>query len=123
MEYPPTVFLYLLLLLFQTLHIFEEIGLEAYQAAGSLTKYLKVAAAIVTISYLPVLLILVGLRGGYILAVFGALLAVGNGIIHLVGVIKTRSVRGTIGAGVFTGIPLALTGVLVLSQLAKILLG
>ncbi|MFV9675537.1 MAG: hypothetical protein ACNYZI_09175, partial [Anaerolineales bacterium] len=58
---------------------------------------------------------------GYYLAFFGAILALGNGIIHLIGYIKTKSFRGTVGAGVFSGIPLGIIGGIVLINLISIL--
>jgi hypothetical protein len=109
--------LYLIMLFFQMMHIFEEIALQAYKLAGSLNKYLRVASLLVFLSYLPLFLILLDLQIGTYLAFFGAILALGNGVIHLVGWIKTRSFRGTLGAGVFTGIPLGMMGGIVLYQL------
>jgi len=113
--------LYLLLMFLQILHIFEEIGLEAYKVAGGLGKYLGVASILVAVNFLALFLMVQGLTLGYILALFGAVLGIGNGIIHVVGYFKSRSVRGTVGAGVFTGIPFALVGTIVLVQLVQIL--
>jgi hypothetical protein len=115
--------LYLLVLLLQTWHILEEIGLEAYREAGSLKTYLLVAAGLVLFSYLPLALILLDLRAGYWIAVGPALLALGNGVIHVVGWIQTGSVRGTRGAGVFSGIPLGVAGGWLLVRLLGIVLG
>lgn len=82
--------LYLIMLFLQTVHIFEEIGFKAYEIAGSLNKYLWVASFLVFASYLPLILILLGVKAGYFLAFFGAALALGNGIIHLIGYKKTN---------------------------------
>ena len=41
-----------------------------------------------------------------------------NGIIHLVGYLKTRSYTASLGSGVFSGIPLGIVKGLVLVQLA-----
>jgi uncharacterized membrane-anchored protein len=60
---------------------------------------------------------------GYVLACGGALLGIGNGIVHLVAYLGTRRVRGTVGAGLFTGIPLGLVGGTVLYNLVRFLLG
>lgn len=109
--------LYLGLLVLQFLHILEEIGLGAYRKAGSLKRYLKVAAALVVVNAAPLVLMLLGLRVGYLLGFVGALLGIGNGIVHGAGYLKTRSMRGTLGAGVLSSIPLGLMGIVVLTQL------
>ena len=113
---------YVALLLLQMLHILEEIALEAYKVAGSLKKYLLAASVIVTLNYVPLFMMVFDLRLGYVLACAGALLGIGNGIIHLVAYLRTRRVRGTVGAGVFTGIPLGLVGGTVLYSLIRFLL-
>lgn len=112
--------LYMIMLFLQTVHIFEEIGFKAYEVVGSLNKYLLVASFLVFASYLPLILILLDIKAGYFLAFFSAALALGNGIIHLIGYIKTKSYRGTLGAGVFSGIPLGITGGIVLVNLISI---
>jgi hypothetical protein len=109
--------LYLLLLLLQFLHILEEIGLEAYQGHGSLSQYLKVAGVLAVVNATPLFLMLLGLRIGYTLGFLGALLGIGNGIVHGVGYVKTRSMRGTLGAGVLSSVPLGLMGIVVFCQL------
>ena len=43
-------YLFLLLILLQIYHIFEEIAMEAYKLAGSLNKYLLVASVLVTLN-------------------------------------------------------------------------
>jgi hypothetical protein len=118
--------LYLLLLLLQTLHILEEIGLEAYRKAGSLKRYLIVAGSLVTVNYVPLFLMLLNAPVGYVLGLLGALMGIGNGVVHVIGYFKTQSMRtqamrGTVGAGVLTSIPLGVTGLVVLYQLAVIL--
>ncbi len=102
--------LYLIMLFLQTVHIFEEIGFKAYEVVGSLNKYLIVASFLVFASYLPLILILLDIKAGYFLAFFAAILALGNGVVHILGYIKTKSFRGTVGAGVFSGIPLGIMG-------------
>jgi len=104
-------YLFLLLILLQIYHIFEEIAMEAYKLAGSLNKYLLVVSVLVTINVVAL----------YLLAALGALIGIGNGLVHLVGYVRTRSFRGTAGAGFFTGIPLALLGGIVLYALIGIL--
>lgn len=112
-------YLFLLLILLQIYHIFEEIALEAYKLAGSLTKYLLVASVLVTINFLALYLLLRDLPAGYPFAILGALIGIGNGLVHVVGYLRTRSFRGTLGAGLFTGIPLALVGGIVLYALIR----
>ena len=114
------IILYLIMLFLQTVHIFEEIGFKAYEVVGSLNKYLIVASFLVFASYLPLRLILLDIKAGYFLAFFGAILALGNGFVHILGYIKTKSYRGTVGAGVFSGIPLGIIGGIVLINLISI---
>jgi len=76
---------------------------------------------LVTINFLVLYLLLRNLPGGYLLAALGALIGIGNGLVHMVGYVRTRSFRGTAGAGFFTGIPLALVGAIVLYALIGIL--
>jgi hypothetical protein len=113
--------LYAIMMFLQTVHIFEEIAMGAYEFAGSLERYLKVASVLVLVSYLPLVLIVAGVRAGYFLAIISALIALGNGLIHVAGYIKTRSYRRTLGAELFTGIPLGIVGALVLVQLLLLL--
>jgi hypothetical protein len=49
------------------------------------------------------------------------LIAIGNGLVHVGGYLRPRSFRGTIGAGIFTGIPIALVGGIVLYALIGVL--
>ncbi len=115
---------YLLMMLLQVWHILEEIGLGGYKVAHSLKKYLFAASVLVTINYVGFALILNGNKAGYFIGLFtSAVLAVGNGIVHAVGYIKTRTVRDSLGAGFFTGIPLAIVGGFVFYQIISNLLG
>ena len=108
---------YTILLFLQTVHIFEEIAARAYELVGSLNKYLVVASLLLLVSYSALLLMLVGVQFGSFVAIFASLVALGNGIIHLVGYVKTRSYTASLGSGVFSGIPLGIVGGLVLVQL------
>jgi hypothetical protein len=120
----PILFPYLLMMLFQIFHIFEEIGMGAYKIAHSLKKYLFVAAILVTINYTAFYLILIDVRAGYFMGLFtSGVLAIGNGLIHFFGWLKTRQIRDHIGAGMFTGFPLAIVGIIVLIQIAQYLFG
>ena len=115
----PLLTYYLIMVFFQVIHIFEEIQFEAYKEVGSLKKYLIVASILVLLSFLPFFLILQDIQWGIYLGFLPTLVAMGNGLVHIYGVIKTKSFRGTIGAGVFTGVFLSISGVLVLLQLLK----
>lgn len=109
----------LLLILLQVFHIFEEIAGRAYELAGSLRTYLLAASVLVTLNVLFLALIVLDLWAGYILGIVGATIAIGNGLVHLIGYARTGSYRQGIGAGLFTGIPLALVGAAVLVQLVR----
>jgi hypothetical protein len=110
---------YLLMTLFQVYHKFEEIGGRAYKLVGSLKKYLIAASVLVTLNVVSLSLIILDLQVGYIVGIVGAAISVLNGVVHLVGYVKTRSFYESIGAGVFTGIPLGIAGVVVLYQLMQ----
>jgi len=119
MEHDLSVFPYLLMLLLQTLHIFEEIGIEAYKQVGT-QKYLIAASILVSTNFVLFSLILSNLTVGYILGIVGALTAILGGFVHTIGYVKTKSFRGTVGAGVFTGIPLGIAGCIILYQLIQL---
>jgi hypothetical protein len=113
----PLITWYVVMLFFQAIHIFEEIRFEVYLEVGSLNKYLMVAGFLVFLNYLTLLLILQKVNWGTYLTFLPCFLAMGNGIIHLYGFIKTKSFRGTMGAGIFSGFFLTISGVLVFIQL------
>jgi len=108
------------MMLFQIFHIFEEIGFGAYNIAGGLRKYLIVASVLVALNFVAFGLIHLDIKTGFYLGAFSSLvLAVGNGLIHSIGWIKTRTLRDGIGAGIYTGIPLAIIGVVVFIQILQ----
>lgn len=114
----PLFFFYLLMIWFQTLHVFEEIACGAYKVGPSLKIYLIVASVLVTFNFVSFAMIALEWQAGYIMGLIASgLLGVGNGIIHLVGYLKTKSCHETIGAGVFTGIPLGVIGAIVFYKL------
>jgi hypothetical protein len=110
----PFMAAYLVMLFFQTLHIFEEIRFEVYEEIGSLNKYLMVASFLVFLYYFPLFVILLKYNWGYYVAFLPAILAIGNGIAHVYGMIKHRKQRGPIAGGVFSGVFLAFSGIAVL---------
>ena len=109
----------LLLILLQVFHIFEEIAGRAYELVGPLRTYLFAASGLVTFNVLFLALIILDLRAGYLLGLVGATIAIVNGLVHLIGYARTGSYRQGIGAGLFTGVPLALAGAAVLAQLVQ----
>ncbi len=114
------LFTYLLMMLLQVFHIFEEIGMGAYKVAHSLNIYLFAASVLVTINFAAFALIAFNVRFGLYLGLFtSGVLALGNGVIHVFGLIKTKTFKDSLGAGVFTGIPLAIVGVIVIIQLVQ----
>jgi len=122
MEQSTLILWYLLMTLLQVYHIFEEIGGRAYAIMGSLKKYLLAASVLVTLNFVFLSLIVLDLRAGYILGIIGAVMAIANGLVHLAGYAKTRTFYESIGAGVFTGVPLGIVGAVVLYQLIRAIL-
>lgn len=109
--------LYMLMLFLQSVHIFEEIAMKGYEIAGSLNKYLVAASVLVFIANLALALMLMGKHAGYVLGLFSAVIAAGNGIVHPIAYLKFRSRKPAAGAGVFSSIPLGIAGCLVLIQI------
>ncbi|MHA1675509.1 MAG: HXXEE domain-containing protein [Promethearchaeota archaeon] len=105
---------YALLLIFQVLHIFEEIGMGIYKhkIIKSLTKYLRAASVIMCLYLLSYLFIVLDLEIGIWMGLFCSFMAMGNFLIHTISYIKIRKFRGTTAAGVFSGIPLGILGVI-----------
>ena len=79
-----------------------------------------VASVLVPINVVALYLLLRDLPAGYLLAALGALIGIGNGLVHVAGYARTRSFRGRPRAGFFTGIPLALVGGIVLYALISV---
>ena len=104
---------YLIMIFFQTLYIFEEIRNEAYQEVGSLNTYLLTASFLIFLYYFPLLLILLDMGWGIYLAFLPTLLAIGNGVAHMYRLIKDKSARSNLMLGLFIGGFLALSGILV----------
>ena len=115
------VFWYLLMTLIQVYHIFEEIALGSYKFVGSLNKYLIATSGLISPNFILLSLILLNLKIGYILGIIGTFMAMANRVVHLGGYLKTKSYRDTAGAGVFTGILLAIVGFIVFYQLIRII--
>lgn len=116
------MFWYLIVLLLQTIHIFEEIGMGAYRLAGSLQKYVMVAAVLVSVNYAGAILLVSGFSAGYYPGLLAAVMAILNGLIHLVGFLNSGTYKDSIGAGVFSGVLLAASGIVLLYQLLPVIL-
>ena len=94
-------YLLLLLILLQIYHIFEEIAMEAYTLAGSLSKYLLVASVLVTLNVVALYLLLRDRPAGYPLAFLGALIGIGNGLVHCGGIPEDPLSPGDRRSGLF----------------------
>jgi hypothetical protein len=120
---------YVLLVLFQTLHVFEEIACDIFEMeVGPLhlsrNRYLLAASVLSTLTILPLALLLYDLPLGYYLGLLtSGVIGMLQGVVHVAGFVKTRTVRRSAGAGVYTAIPLSLAGAVVFVQLLQNLPG
>ncbi|MHA1793714.1 MAG: hypothetical protein ACTSVI_13810 [Promethearchaeota archaeon] len=83
--------------------MFEEIAHEIYKIKESMTlmRYLMAVSIITTIYLFTNLLIVLDLQVGIFLGIACSFLAIGNGLIHLIGYMKVWSFFRTIASGVF----------------------
>lgn len=114
---------FLLLLLMQILHIFEELGMEVYKLIEFLTikKYLVASSIIMSISMLTFIAIILELVIGYVFGICVSIFGILNFIIHTVGFIMKKKTKGTIAAGFYTGIVLGIFGSINLFLLFQLL--
>ena len=112
MDYNYLLAVYLLMLFFQTLYVFEEVRNEAYKEVGSLSTYLVATSALMLVYFLPPMLILLGALWGIYVAFLPTPLSIGNGVGHLFRLIKDKSLRSNLVLGLFLGFSLAITGIL-----------
>ena len=124
MSLAPVAISILVLVFIQILHIFEEIAMEAYTLIpkGSLSKYLLAASGLVTLSMVTLLMILFELVVGYYFGLVVSVLAIGNFLIHTIGLIKNKKFKGTLAAGFFTGILLGGMGVFTFILLIQVII-
>lgn len=115
---------FLLLLLIQTLHIFEELGMGIYQTIEFLTikKYLFVSSIITSLSMLTYIAIILELVIGYFFGILVSIFGIFNFIIHTLGFIMKKKTKGTIAAGFYTGIVLGIFGSVNLFLLIQLLI-
>jgi len=114
---------FLLLLLIQTLHIFEELGMEVYKIKAFLTikKYVIVSSIITSISMLTFIALILELFIGYVFGIFVSIFGILNFIVHTIGFIMKKKTKGTIAAGFYTGIVLGIFGSINLFLLFQLL--
>lgn len=120
---------YVFLVLFQTLHTFEEIACDVFSlSVGHITveknRYLVMASVLSTITIIPLALLIYDLPLGYYLGLFtSGVIGALQGVIHAVGYVRSGTVRGSLGVGFYTAIPLSITGMIVFVQLVLALFG
>jgi len=107
----------------QTLHIFEELGMEIYQTIEFLTikKCLVVSSIITSISMLTYITLILELVIGYFLVILVSIFGILNFIIHTVGFILKKKTKGSIAAGFYAGIVLGIFGSVNLFLLIQLL--
>lgn len=110
----PFLVAYLVMLLFQILYTFDEIRFETYKEAGTLNQYLLGVTFLIFIYFLPLFLIQLGLRWGYYVGFLPPLMAIGNGIARIFGVIKNKNFEGPKVFSIINGLFLTLTGIWVI---------
>jgi hypothetical protein len=117
------IFLVLITTFFQILHCFEEIGMDAYEiipkARNKRGYYLRAASVLVGLNFIIISMLLFEIKFAYYLAFYTVIISIANALIHIFGYIKTKSYRATLGSGVFSGIPLGLSGLVLLFFLLK----
>ena len=120
---------YLLLILLQTLHVFEEIAFDIFEIeVGPLhmsrNRYLLAASVLSTLTVLPLALLLYDLPLGYYLGLLtSGVVGTLQGVVHVAGFLKTRTLHRSVGAGLYSAIPLSLVGAAVFVQLLRNLPG
>lgn len=103
---------FLAMIFFQILYVFEEIRHEAYTEMGSLNTYLLSASFLIFLYFLPLVVIVLEMRWGVYVAFLPTLLSIGNGGAHLFRLLKDKSIRESWIIGLFVGGFLILTGIL-----------
>jgi hypothetical protein len=108
---------------FQILHCFEEIGMDAYKivpkAGNKRGYYLRAASVLIGLNFIIISMLLFEIKFAYYLAFYTVIISIANALIHIFGYIKTKSYRATLGSGVFSGILLGLSGLVLLFFLLK----
>jgi len=116
---------YVFLVLFQTLHTFDEIACDIFDLkVGPITlkknRYLIAASVLSTLTITPLALLIYDVPFGYYMGLFtSGIVGVMQGVVHTIGFLKTGTVRHSVGAGFYSAIPLCITGVIVFVQLIQ----
>ena len=118
----PFLVAFLVMLFFQILYVFDEIRFENYLEAGTLNQYLMGSSFLIFLYFLPLFLIQLGMRWGYYVGFLPAIMAIGNGITRISGVIKNKDFTGPKTLSVINGIFLTITGIWVILSIFSSLL-
>jgi len=110
----PFLVSFLVMLFFQILYTFDEIRFETYKEAGTLNQYLMGASFLIFIYFLPLFLIQLGMRWGYYVGFLPSIMAIGNGIARIAGVIKDKKFEGPKALSIINGVFLTITGIWVI---------
>ncbi len=114
-----TFLMVLIITFLQVIHILEEIGLEAYtllKVKNARSKYLRVAAVLVTLNFAVVFLFFFEVGFARYAAFFSVAISVGNTIAHLILMVRKRE-KKTFGFGLPSSIPLGIAGIILFIQL------
>ena len=107
----------MLVLLFQIIHIFEEIALKAFElekGKNPRSKYLRVSSVLVTVGFVILAGLVLNVRAAVYASFFLVLISVGNTAAHAVLSIKHK---GKLGYGFPSSVFLGLAGLNLLWQL------
>jgi len=110
----PFLIAYLVMLFFQILYTFDEIRFETYTEAGTLNQYLLGASFLIFVYFLPLFLIQLDLRWGYYVGFLPPIMAIGNGITRVYGVVKNKKFEGPKVLSIINGVFLTITGIWVM---------
>ena len=115
-----TIFVTVLIISFlQILHIFEEIGLNAFNLTKGRNprgKYLRIASVLVLLNYIVLLLLYLEYGIAYYLAFYSVIISTGNMIAHI---LLFKKHRDKLGYAFPSSIPLGLAGLFLLLCLFK----
>jgi hypothetical protein len=110
------------------LHTFEEISCNVMEARiGHIkmtkNKYLIGASIISTVNLVTLALLVIGLPFGLYLGLFAtAIIGIFQGVIHTIGYLRENKTARGLGAGFYSALPLALVGIIVFTQLVRVII-
>jgi len=110
------------------LHTFEEISCNVMEARiGHIkitkNKYLIGASIISTVNLVTLALLVIGLPFGLYLGLFtSAIIGIFQGVIHTIGYLRENKTARSLGAGFYSSIPLAIVGIIVFTQLVRVII-